>query len=81
MPGTGVGPRGIPNTMPKRTPSVNRIKKRKLHCQICPAGIRFPTHASLQGEGHGLQSDKKEKARVKWRHTSASKEEPTGLRK
>ena len=62
MPGTGDGPRGMPKTRPRSTPSVNRIEKRKLHCQIRSTGIGFPTHASLQAEEHGLQSNEEKKA-------------------
>lgn len=62
MPGTGVGTRGMPKPRPRRTPSVNRIEKRKLHCQIRPTGIGFPTQENLQAEGHGLQSNKEKEA-------------------
>ena len=64
MPGTGGGPRGMPRTRPRTTPrpSVNRIEKRKLLCEIPPTGIEFPTHATFQAEEHGLQSSKEKKA-------------------
>ena len=61
MPGTGVGPRGMPRTRPTTTPSMDGIENSKFLCEKPPTGIEFPTCANFQAEVHCLQSTRRKK--------------------